>query len=437
MIKQLISFNKNHRLFNHSSKILVAVSGGIDSMVLLHLLNQLPNQIMVAHCNFKLRQHESDADELFVKNYCNKQQIQCSITSFNTEAFAISNKISIQEAARKLRYQWFNELLENLGFDHAAVAHNMNDVAETMLFNLARGTGIQGLSGINVKHNTVIRPLLFASRQAIINYAQEHAVPFTEDSSNASDKYSRNRIRHNIIPELEIINPRFIQNAYNSANILQQYKSFIEQAKSEAIATCVSTVEQYMFIRIAEFDKLHRILQFEILKQYGFNPQAINNIIKAMQGQPGKQFHSVSNTLVVDRENLIISRKRTTSMQSFNIIPTKKPLELPIPLSWKIIQREIYTIQPKKHIAAFDFDMLKETLTLRKWNDGDYFVPLGMTGKKKISDYFTDHKFSYFEKHETWLLCNGNDIIWIVNHRSDNRYKITNKTKTVIEFVYS
>jgi len=422
MLNDFLRFIKNEHLFLPHQRILLAVSGGIDSVVLCNLFHRAQFEFAIAHCNFHLRGEESDNDEKFVSELASTYNVPFYCTTFETKQFATAHGISIQMAARQLRYDWFEELRHNENYDYIAVAHHLDDQVETFFINLLRGTGIAGLHGILPKQNHLIRPLMFCYRNDIQKYITDQCLSYREDSSNLNDKYLRNKIRHHLIPLLDTINP-------DSRNFINQdiarlreteivYRQTIESEKQKI----VTQDDGKIIISIAGLKNLNpmQTYLFEFLQPYGFNFQDANHIIAALDGLSGKHFFSASHRLVKDRDQLIIE-----PVENRNLIAKLKVTEFEMTPD--------YEIPKNKTIASFDVHKLSFPLTLRRWQKGDWFIPFGMKTRKKISDYFIDQKFSIPEKENTWLLVSDNDIVWIIGHRTDNRFRVDSHTKQIYQ----
>lgn len=422
--KKIAQYIDNERLFPLNARIIVALSGGADSVALLRILHTLGYDCEAAHCNFHLRGIESDRDEMFVRKLCKTMRTPLHTIDFATEQYAIEKKISIEMAARELRYQWFAEIKEKTKADVIAVAHHQDDSVETVLLNLIRGTGINGLLGIRPKNGDIVRPLLCISRKEITDYLQNAGQEYMTDSTNLQDEYTRNKIRLNLLPLMQEINPLVKEHIIDTSNYLNDvnriYNKGIEEGKQRVI--------EKGNIRIVPLLKepSPRALLFEILYPLGFNAAQTKNILAMLEGQTGKQFISKDGWRVVkDRELLLIDKKEKQEIPPFCLIKEEKEYTKDF-----IIPRE-------KHIACFDTDKLIGELNLRKWQTGDIFIPFGMKGKKKVSDYLTDRKFSIIQKENQWVLCCGDKIIWIVGERTDNRFRIDEKTKKVTVFKMS
>lgn len=447
MLNLFNSYVTKEKLFSKTDKILLTVSGGIDSIVLCELFHNAGFKFGIAHCNFQLRGDESDGDENFVEALAEKYEVQFHSVSFDTSAFAKHNKLSIQVAARQLRYQWFEEIREQFNYKYIATAHHQNDSIETFFINLIRGTGIAGLHGILPKQNNIIRPLLFSTKEQIELYAKKSKLKNREDSSNASDKYVRNKIRHQLIPLLKELNPSIEQTIAEDiqrlSNTEKIYKKEIEKKHSKIVTKDKNGIR----LSIKELKKLEPLeaYLFEFLHPLGFNSTTINEIIDSLNSQSGKQFFSSTHRLIKDRDFLIIEPNQVSGIKY--LVSEQKTENLFIKKGQKkfiynelvlnlksVAKAENDKLKTKNDIANIDFDKLQFPLEIRKWEKGDAFYPLGMKGKKKLSDFFIDKKLSIPQKENTWLLTSNNKIVWIIGLRMDDRFKITDKT-TKIYFV--
>jgi|TARA_B110000914_G_scaffold142046_1_gene124362 tRNA(Ile)-lysidine synthase len=415
-------------LFTREDKLILGISGGADSVCLMHILLALNYSFELAHCNFNLRAEESDADEVFVKELAKKYQLEIHIKQFDTLEYASKNKISTQMAARDLRYAWFDDLLNKTNSKYIAIAHHENDDVETFFINLVRGSGLTGLLGIKEKNNAVVRPLLSVSRLDIEQYLNEKGLLFREDSSNASLKYLRNKIRHELMPLLTEMNPSIQDTIKGEIKILegvsQIYTTKTEEIRKELMQE-KNGIVKFKISDLLALNSLQNYL-YELLNPYGF--VTIDAIAKTLQGQSGKQFFSATHQLVVDREYILIS---PVKIENEVFVIAEKTVDLLIPLSLKFKITADKNIVLDSAIAKLDFEKLKFPLTLRKWQEGDKFMPLGMKKFKKLSDFFIDIKFSILDKQEQWLLCSGDDIVWVVGCRIDERYKLETDTKKV------
>ncbi|WP_109299034.1 tRNA lysidine(34) synthetase TilS [Aquimarina sp. AU474] len=433
MLQEFKDHISNHLPFLLKGRLLIACSGGLDSVVLTHLCNRLSFEFGIAHCNFKLRDIESDTDEKFVKTLAHKINAPFFCTSFETERYAGEEVLSIQMAARDLRYRWFDEIAIEYQWDYILTAHHADDNLETFLINLSRGTGIDGLTGIPEINNKYIRPLLPFSRDQMLEYAKKHEIEWREDSSNQSKKYVRNKLRHDVIPELKSVSPGFLERFGTTLSNLK--------AGSDFIKVQLFKIKKELFlpsedgsIRIS-INKLHeygnpRTSLFFLLKEYGF--KAWDDIEQIMTSQSGKQIFSTSHRLVKDRDYLLLSPIVEKTPDIVYTIPEEESMFMfsSGTLKFKEVE-EMYT--PDLKTIFVDKKKLKYPLFVRKWKEGDYFYPLGMEGKKKLSKYFKDEKLSLLAKERVWLLCSENEIIWIINYRADNRFKITSQTEEILK----
>ena len=436
MINQFNNYIYHNNLCQSEDKLILAVSGGIDSVSMLHLFIESDyKNLSVAHCNFSLRGSESDGDEAFVKNLADKNNIQFYTIRFDTQQYACENGISIQMAARELRYNWFNKLLNEQNAKYIAIAHNSDDNVETFLLNISRGTGLKGLTGIKPKNHNIIRPLLFTSREMIVNYCSEKNIEYRTDSSNSENHYQRNNLRNNVIPLLKTRFPEFsnnmLCNIQKFAEINLVFENYIQQIKNELFIINENIVE-ISISKLSGYQPLPTIL-YELLKEFGFNIEIVNETIEALNGNPGKTFYSSTHRLIKDREKLIITSIPHNHNQVYYIDLDSENEKLPIEINFEIVENnENFNIVRSNNLAYFDAEKILFPLILRKWQHGDYFMPFGMTNFKKISDFFTDNKLSLNEKENVWLLCNGNEIIWVVGMRSDNRFRISDETKKIL-----
>ncbi len=436
MLNEFKSHIEQHFSFLKNKKLLVGVSGGIDSVVLSFLLSKLNFDITLAHCNFKLRGNESDEDEEFVKNLTYTSSKQTLTTSFDTKNHAKSHRVSIQIAARELRYAWFQQISDKHKFDFILTAHNSDDNLETFLINLTRGSGLEGFTGIPEVNGNIARPLLRFSREEILSFAKENNIQWREDSSNASTKYVRNKIRHEVIPTLKEINPQLLNSFGDTLNYLGQAREIIqdriEEVKGKVFSTEAIGENSVQKISIAGLKKLSspQAYLYEILKSYGFT--AWDDIFNLLESQSGKQVFSISHRLLKDREFLLLSEisESKDRENEFKIQINQTELTRPIHLVIEHAAR----LQPTNLASILvDKDLLKYPLIVRKWKNGDYFYPTGMQGKKKVSKYFKDEKFSLIEKDNTWILADAEDeVIWVINHRQDRRYISSNQSKNII-----
>jgi tRNA(Ile)-lysidine synthase len=432
MKNQLQNHLENHYPNLWENRLLLAVSGGIDSMVLLDLLHKLNLNITIAHCNFKLRGKDSEDDKKFVVLYAQNHNIPFFVKDFDTESYAQEQKLSIQLAARKLRYDWFFELKERHGFDYIATAHHLDDSLETFFINLSRGTGLEGLLGIRENEN-VIRPLLNFSKSDIQQYASENNLMWREDASNDSDKYLRNKIRHHLIPILKEINPDFLQSFQKTREYLQATQNFTDEVSSKILNKVLVEKENFISLDLNQFNqyKNKEFILYQWLAPYGF--RAWNDIYDLLDAQSGKYVESENYRLLKNRNELLLSPKNSLPIEEeFFIKEEESSVNHPIKL--RISEVETISEINNPNIIYVDKYLLNFPLSFRKWQKGDYFYPYGMNGqKKKVSKFFKDEKLSLFEKENAWLLCSENQIIWVIGKRLDHRFAVTNQTTSILK----
>ncbi|MBL6444911.1 tRNA lysidine(34) synthetase TilS [Fulvivirga sp. 29W222] len=415
--------------------MLLAVSGGVDSVVLVRLFKDAGFNFAIAHCNFQLRGLESDGDEVFVRELAQLNNVSCFVQSFDTKNYAALQGVSTQMAARDLRYGWFSDLMAEHNFKYIATAHHLDDSLETVLFNLTKGTGIAGLRGILPKKNNLIRPLLFASKENILSFARQKGLQWREDSSNQSTKYSRNLIRHEVIPALKKINPSMVTTFMQVSQRLEGTEKVLQQRVDQLRRESLTEQGEDLYLLKEKIAEQPAVVIEELLKPYGYNWQQVQEILNGLEGLVGKMFLSGSYQLNIDRSHLIIS-------------PLKKGEigEQYIEINEEYVDNEVvklrcyYSGEPKnflkqKHEASLDFDCLKFPLKLRKWVEGDAFRPLGMRGKKKISDFMIDEKIPLNLKERVCVIESAGEVVWVVGHRVDDRFKVRPDTKRIFNMV--
>ncbi len=414
-------------------KILLAISGGIDSMVLLDLCLKKKMNITVAHCNFNLRGEESDLDEVFVKEYCNQNNISFYVKYFDTKKIAENNKESIQITARNLRYHWFEELMQEHKFDYLFTAHHLDDQVETFLINFTRGTGINGLLGIPKENRKIYRPLLDFSREEIEIYAKSNHLNWREDSSNLSDKYLRNKLRHKVIPILKEINPSFLNSFQDTLKSLNASQDFLEEMMEQITQKIIVQKGDKHWIEIDKLLKIrnYKEVLFHFLQPFGFS--AWDDIYHLIHAQSGKLILSNQFQILKDRNYLILSTRETNENQEIIVNQIENDANFPLKLT---VWEEKSNLEFDKYSIFVDFEKIQFPLKLRKWQEGDYFYPFGMNGKKKLSKYFKDEKINVFEKNEVWILECNHQIVWLVGYRMDERFKIDSQTKKVIKIEF-
>ncbi len=403
-------------------------------MVLLHLLLNSGYNVSIAHCNFRLRGKESDDDANFVKNIAVNYSVPCFIESFETWEYARARKISVQMAARELRYEWLEQIRTEHNYSNIAIAHNCDDNVETLIMNLVRGTGIKGLAGIPVKNGNVIRPLLFAKREEISGYAKLNKIEFREDSSNSNIKYRRNYIRHKIIPLLNRLNPAFIESTgqmiENFKLVKNIYISEINRIEKESVQ--ILPHETRINIDRLKKDPYSGLFMHEFLSVPGFSPGIISQILKSFDAEPGKLFFSSTHRLIKDRKFFILTSRDPGIELKHYIDEDTLEIFQPLNMQFELIENnKSFNIPKDSAIACLDYHLLHFPLVLRKWQAGDYFQPFGMDGLKKLSDFFIDNKLSLLDKENTWIMTSGNKIVWVVGYRIDGRFKISSGTSQI------
>lgn len=437
MEEQLRHYIGQHGLFGPSDRILVAVSGGVDSVVLCHLLKGVGVSFGVAHCNFQLRGEDSELDAAFVKKLANQLGVRAYQTQFETEQLAATAKTSIQLLARKLRYDWLGDIRKTEGFDYIATAHHTNDSIETALYNFAKGSGIRGIRGMLPKNRSVIHPLLFADKDMIEQYAAKHDIAYRADASNATDKYTRNKIRHHILPVLKDINPSLEKTARQTFGHLRDVETLylwaVESIRKEVMQETETAT-------IVDLKKLFgypafKTILFELLKPYSFNNAQVAQLLG--NDHSGTQFFSGTHRLVLNRGYCIIESiadRARPRASVFDIHQHQHALHLPDGhLTITYLDEAPIPIPSAANTACFDRNALHFPLTLRRWQPGDQFQPFGMNGQhKKVQDFFTDKKLSLIEKEHVWIMESNGVICWIVNHRMDERFRINEETQQVV-----
>lgn len=433
MLKKIKNFIKKNALFTPEDKILLAVSGGVDSVVLCVLMKQAEYDFGIAHCNYQLRGTDSEEDVEFVKKVADFLDVPFHVNTFDTERLAVERKESIQIAARNLRYSWFKELSAAEKYDCIATAHHLNDSIETVFFNFARGCGIRGLHGILPKTKELVRPLSFASKNEIIAFAEEMGLTWREDASNQKVKYLRNYVRHNIVPEFEHLNPAFISSAAQTIERLRDAEKLVDYALLKMKEEAYVERNGMVYIeteKIKSFPAGHTAL-FEMIKKFGFNGAQVGQLFRSNFNQSGKLFFSDSHEMLSGRTHLIIREIKTEKDADVVVKDASYTIELPqgtltietgipSPTEFPRDRNQIY----------LDYDKLKFPLKLRHWEQGDNFQPLGNKGKhRKLSSFMTDIKLSRFEKDSVWVLESEGEICWLVGHRGDERFRVTAETK--------
>jgi tRNA(Ile)-lysidine synthase len=436
MLQRFIKYIKDNKLFTTGDNILTGVSGGIDSVVLLDLLDKSGYSIGLAHCNFSLRAKESDADEVFIQSLARKYDKPLYKISFNTKAYAKEKGISVEMAARELRYSWFEEIRSKYHYNWITVGHHRDDQLETFFLNLARGTGLTGLTGIKPVNGKIVRPLLFASRKEIRNYCSDNLLEYREDASNENIDIHRNKIRHQVIPLMEELNPAFRDSLIKTMGNLHDINKIKAAEIENAWERIAIRKGSDYYLSIAELNLLDPIATYlyEFLRPFHFNSEVVNDIVYSVGNLPGKQFLSHTHRLVRDRESLILTSLKRDNQKVHYVDATCSELSSPVKMKVSIIERKYkFQIPDSTRIGCIDIDKVQFPLIIRRWKRGDFFKPLGMSGIKKLSDFFVDQKMSIPEKENTWILANGEQVVWIIGRRLDDRYKITSATKNILK----
>ncbi len=437
MIDQFQIYNNRYNLIDEGDKLILALSGGIDSMVLADLLLKTKVEFVAAHCNFHLRGAESDGDEWFVRDYTEKHDIQYFVKHFETEKYAAKYGISIEMAARDLRYAWFEQLRQQLGFDKITVAHHADDQAETFFINLLRGAGLNGLKGMKPQNGVIIRPLLWASREQIRKYAVENHIVWREDHTNVETVYLRNRIRNQLLPVFDELQPKARHGLYKSLEHLAAENELYRELLQEKLGQIIEYNGDIQRIPHSAFLIQHSSFQllFEWLRQYGFNTDQCHFIHEAVGTGIGNQYCSPTHCLVIGRDDLQLSEIKEKTDDEILIQIGEEEILSPVHLCFSKLEKTAdFIIDKSSEVAQLDADKIQFPLILRHWCHGDRFHPLGMKGSKLLSDFFVDQKFTEYQKQNVWLLVSADgEILWVVGYRIDDRFKIVNDTKTVFE----
>lgn len=438
VIKRFLLFIKEKQLIQKEDRILLASSGGSDSMVLSDLFYRTGFDFGIAHCNFQLREKDAEYDEAFVTGYAREKHIPFHVIRFETRKYAKEQHLSIQEAARQLRYDWFEEIRKQYDYTFIATAHHKNDHVETLLLNFFKGTGIHGLHGILPRQGRIIRPMLFLSKEEILAYIKAENITYTEDVSNASLKYTRNFLRHEILPQLEKRFPGIVGRLDGNIQRFTEAEQLYQQSIEAHRKRLVEERGAEAFIPVLKLKKSVPLstLAYELLKNYNFSYEQSQQVIGLIDKEPGRVVCSATHQLLLDRKWFIISPLRSTENTHILIEEKDTRIEredLHLTLTKKKITD--FRLSANPSIAALDAAKVTFPLLLRKWKQGDYFYPLGLRKKKKLSRFFIDQKLSLVEKEKVWVLLSGHRILWVVGMRIDDRFKVTENTKQVLQIV--
>ncbi|WP_324671856.1 tRNA lysidine(34) synthetase TilS [Hymenobacter sp. GOD-10R] len=437
MLDQVRQFIEEHQLFSPTTDpLLVAVSGGIDSVALADVLHKLGVQFAIAHCHFGLRGEEADADEDFVRKLAKKYDVPYFAEFFQTKAFAEEEGISTQMAARVLRYEWFERLRQTQQLSYIATAHHQRDAAETMLLNLTHGTGLAGLHGIPAKNGYIVRPLLGIGKEELFDYVVERRLTWREDSSNDSTTYQRNRLRHDVMPVLRDINPNLDQTLQYTAERVGGAEEIVRRYVADTAAQAQTVEDEVTYLSIVRLQATAAValVLHELLRPFNFSYLVVKDIVAAFKAPAGRQFESPTHTLVKDRDQLVITRKNLARFGTHQLMVGQPELIADgLRLTATLREAEGFTIPRGRNETALDADRLQFPLTVRRWQDGDWFMPIGMKGKKKLSDFLIDQKVPLNLKEDVRVLVNADGrIAWVIGHRPDERYKVTPETEQVL-----
>jgi len=436
-VKRFTDYVEQNQLFDRGNRILAAVSGGMDSVLMSLFLHEADYQFGIAHCNFRLRGEEAAADQQFCLDLAGKLGVPFHTINFNTLGYAAENKISIQMAARELRYQWFEQIRQQHDYDFIALAHHQNDTIETILLNMVRGTGIAGLHGIMPKNGRVVRPMLGFTREEVQKIIRENDIAFVEDSSNASSKYARNKIRLEVIPKLKELNPAVENTFQQHLRHFRELEELLELSINAAREKVFEQKGKEIYLSVTEIRRLNpqHLLLSGLLKPFGFSEAMVDDIISVLDKHSGRQFETATYRLVLDRDQLILSP--LVAENGLNVVINKDTEQVSYgDYQIRIEHRDEATIiKNNPLIAAVDKDLLIYPLQVRAWRQSDYFYPLGMKMRKKLSDFFINQKIPLHHKSKIPIIVNGNgDIIWIGGYRPDERYKVGGQTKKITIF---
>ncbi len=436
MLEYFLAFIKQHQLIARKEQVIVAISGGVDSMVMADLFKKSPYSFAIAHINYGLRGEDSNKDEQLVKSWCEQNDIDCFIKKAPKEIF--QGKASVQMAARTFRYHFFDEILNAKKYHKIATAHHLDDSLETALFNFSKGTGLRGLVGIAPMLGDVIRPMLFAEKADILAYAKEHKIKWREDLSNEQTKYQRNKIRHEVIPVLKSINPGLLNSFRSVSQRVTDAQDLLTQKTEEIKRVHLKTDRQVITMELSWMNEFHnpRSILMEALRHYAFSFSQVRDIYEViLSGAKGKLFFSESYELNVDRDLLVIRlHKEDMEVNEKLNVPGSVSIQNHV-LSTEVLKGNTIDNQNDSSIAFVDFDQMKQ-LKVTGWQEGDIFYPLGMKGKKKVSDFMIDSKIPLTLKRDVLIIRSEEEIVWVVSHRIDDRFKVTEKTQKMLRIQF-
>ena len=438
LLEKFKDYIKQQHLFQSKDKLLLAVSGGVDSIVLCELCKQAGYDFAIAHCNFQLRGEESERDEKFVRALAEKYGVEIFVEKFDTNSNAVQEKKSIEETARNLRYRWFEEIRIQNGINYILTAHHADDNIETVLMNFFRGTGIKGLHGILSKQNKIIRSLLFANKKELLAFAATNNLEFVQDYTNDQNDFTRNYFRNELIPAVKKVFPEadenILKNITRFGEVEQLYNQAIELHKSKLLET-KGNESHIPVLKLQKTKPLATVI-YEIIKDYNFTSHQAEEAIALLQSESGKYIQSTSHRIIKNRKWLIISPNQTAAAQNILIEESDKQITF-TEGKLQIEKYSTFNINHSPLTAQLDLSQIKFPLLLRKWKQGDYFYPLGMQKKKKLSRFFIDQKLSLTQKEKVWVVESNKKILWVIGMRIDDRFKIMDKTKEVLQISFS
>lgn len=438
LIERFQEYVKQHNLFTRQDKILLTVSGGVDSMVLMSLCVNSGYNVGIAHCNFSLRGKESDEDEIMVQETARRYGIECYNKRFDTLGEMDRTGESMEMAARRLRYEWFHQLCEEHGYTVIAIAHHMDDSIETFFINMLRGTGLRGFTGISKQVGRIVRPLMFATRKEILDYAHSKHIQFREDSSNLSTKYLRNKIRLGIIPRMREITPRFSFLMHRNIERLTSAQRFIDNAIDNIYNSIAEIKGDICTLHIGDIadSSSREFVIYEILNsRFGFKGDTVDNLCKSLDaGNVGKRFYSRGYVAYIDRGDIVVAPIEENDLCEINVVQGQRRAYCGASVLYFDIcdVDSLDTYNVPDNVALLDIEKVTFPLTLRRWQEGDSFIPFGFNGRKKVSDYLIDHKVSMAEKARQFVLLSSGEIAWLVGRRTSDDFRITDRTDKVL-----